>query len=57
MGTTAAFSHPPPVSAFNSPLSAALSSESGTVLLFPKPFDSLRSAMFRRKNVHQQRES
>lgn len=57
MGTIAAFSHPPPVSAFNSPLAAALSSESGTVLLFPKPFGSLRSAMFRRKNVHQQRAS
>lgn len=48
MGTIAVFPHPPPVSAFNYPLSAALNSASDMAILFPKPFGSLRSAMFRK---------
>lgn len=52
MGTIAAFSHPPPVSAFNYPLSAALNSVSDMAILFPKLFGSLKSAMFRKQNMH-----
>lgn len=52
MGTIAAFSHPPPISAFNYPLSAALNSVSDMAILFPKLFGSLKSAMFRKQNMH-----